>query len=1141
MALIADYFVKTSRYKDEYGEKTILLMQVGAFFEVYGKQNPINKEIYGSEIVEFANVCDLNIVEKKSRIGSDEVLMAGFKDIYIEKYVKRLQDAGFTIPVYVQDENCPNTDRSLYQIYSPGTYFNEDPTKITNTITCVWFNVIENTSLYSKLRTTTRKKTTRTSASASVNTSTSRNSLKAKTTYKETNLENSDSYMDTSSPEFDFGNNSVCSEDTSDVISVFSANRSVTSNGSRKSVMSRFSDLSESIKPTKASSEKLHKMIYIGIASIDIFTGTSTIFEYNEQYIHNNPTPFDELDRIISINCPSEVILIGNISLDEFDNIIHYANIQCDVIHTIPLTESDTGTQVVQKERAQNCERQIYQKAILEKYYPTTDYNSFSFNFNENVIATQSFCYLLDFIYQHNPYLLNKISEPVFESHTNRLLLANHTLKQLNIIDDNNYTGKHSSVAKMLNNTITTMGKRKFAHTLLSPIINEDQLNIEYDMTEYLLENEQNVPQDLMSFAKMRTSTQRNDYGSPKSHTPYTCYDTIKTMLVDIKDLTKYMRQIIIKKISPKAFYQMYKNMQVIVELCNCVKLDKVVSEYLLYHHIDSEAVIEHCNVIMQYFESHFCLEICKSMDSYQNFECNFVNKGISHELDTKLELMNESDDMLQACKCFFNDILHKYEKNTKHSEYIKIHETEKTNFTLVSTKRRCKILQSALAQMCPAGSAKVNYMSTSNGCMKEFTLNAKVDIADGTASNDCITNPQIKELCKNISSAKLSLKDIINKVYIEIVGNTSLILPRLEEITNLVSTIDIIYAKMMIAKKYNFCKPTIVGSATKSFMNVKGLRHCLIEQLNTNELYVANDISLGQNTDGILLYGTNAVGKTSFIRAIGVAIILAQAGLYVPATEFYYKPYHSIFTRIIGNDNIFKGLSTFAVEMTELRNILRLMNQNSLILGDELCSGTESVSAVSIFVAGIQRMHSVQSSFIFATHLHEIVNYEEIEAMTSVQMKHMEVIYDKEKDVLIYDRKLKDGPGQSMYGLEVCKSLNLPADFLQSAYEIRLKYHPETNSVMDSKTSHFSRRKIKSALCEICKKEAGAEIHHLQHQQDANEADMIINDGYAFHKNHPANLVTVCEKCHNKFHDSDKQHVRVKTSGGTIIQELYK
>jgi DNA mismatch repair protein MutS len=227
----------------------------------------------------------------------------------------------------------------------------------------------------------------------------------------------------------------------------------------------------------------------------------------------------------------------------------------------------------------------------------------------------------------------------------------------------------------------------------------------------------------------------------------------------------------------------------------------------------------------------------------------------------------------------------------------------------------------------------------------------------------------------------------------------------------------------------------------------------------------------------------------------------MAQSGLYVPCSEFNFNPYKYIFTRIIGNDNIFKGLSTFAVEMSELRTILRLSNENSLILGDELCSGTETQSAISIFVAGIQQLHMRKSSFIFATHLHEIVNYSEINSLKTVSLKHMEVFYNKEIDALVYDRKLKDGPGNSMYGLEVCKSLNLPQHFLDAAYEIRMKYNPESRSILGLNNSHFNSKKI-VGMCENCNKNIGKEVHHLQHQSDANEDGLIINcDGF-FHKN---------------------------------------
>lgn len=265
-----------------------------------------------------------------------------------------------------------------------------------------------------------------------------------------------------------------------------------------------------------------------------------------------------------------------------------------------------------------------------------------------------------------------------------------------------------------------------------------------------------------------------------------------------------------------------------------------------------------------------------------------------------------------------------------------------------------------------------------------------------------------------------------------------------------------------------------------------------LIEHIQQNELYVANDLTLSasatvvtsdsmddavsitslssdsacsadavaataygaagvataygadgvaETTNGILIFGTNAVGKTSFIRAVGIAVIMAQCGMYVFATTFTYKPYTAIFSRILGNDNLFRGLSTFAVEMSELRVILKSADENSLILGDELCSGTEMESALSLFSAGLIELHKKRATFLFATHFHEITRYDEIRALSRMQLKHMSVTYDAAAQTLVYDRLLKDGQGTRMYGLEVCKSLYMEAEFLDMAYEFRSKY----------------------------------------------------------------------------------------------------
>ena len=308
----------------------------------------------------------------------------------------------------------------------------------------------------------------------------------------------------------------------------------------------------------------------------------------------------------------------------------------------------------------------------------------------------------------------------------------------------------------------------------------------------------------------------------------------------------------------------------------------------------------------------------------------------------------------------------------------------------------------------------------------------------------------------------------------------------------------------------------------------------------------MANDISIGNCSsdidnilDGILLYGTNAVGKTSFIRALGISVIMAQAGLYVPASSYRYSPYKYIFTRILGNDNIFKGLSTFAVEMSELRTILRLSNKNSLVLGDELCSGTESISATSIFVAGVQKLSEIKCSFIFATHLHEIITYDEITSLHNVGMKHMSVIFDKENDRLIYNRKLQDGPGNNMYGLEVCKSLNLPQDFLTNAHNIRMKYHPETSSILSQKSSRYNAKHITGGLCEKCKLNVAVDVHHLMFQNEADQNGTITKKGLTFKKNNKANLMNLCQKCHDETHKSEKKYKRTKTTKGTTLEEI--
>jgi DNA mismatch repair protein MutS len=994
MSLINEYFELTKRFQDEYGENTILLMQVGSFFEVYGIYDVENNIITASKITDFSQICELNVVDKNTCVGKNNVMMAGFKDFMIEKYLRKIQDAGYTAVVYTQDESAKNTTRSLAGVFSPGTYFQTESQNLTNSTTCIWVNLIENKVI-----------------------------LKG-------------------------------------------------------------------------------KYVVIGVANIDIYTGKTSIFQFKEKYI-NNPTTYDELERFISIYNPSEVILISNLPDEqELDYIISYAGISCNLIHKVHINNSINNVKMT---RIKNCEKQPYQKEILSKFYKFDNYDVFIQNFYENNIATQAFCYLLDFVYQHNPQLVNKISEPIFENCSDRLTLANHSLKQLNIINDGSVkTSKLSSVSDLLNNCLTQMGKRKFLYNILNPVCDKGVLQREYDITEYFLKNIEAYEQQF------------------------------KNKLNNIKDISKFERQIFIKKISPKSIYSLSSSISLISQIFDIIKDDEIIINYLKEFDKNIMDTGNICNELQQFINQNIDISLAKDLDQLQQFEVNFIKNGVDSELDKKTDTLKDSELSLEAIREYLSNLIENKERKTsKSSEFVKIHETEKNNYSLICTSRRCKILHDAL----PNSESSVSLRINENKSFKFNISKTQFLFEKQSSSNNFIIDSQINSLCKTISSIKISMKDLITLIYnrfIEKIGTNYQ--DSIEKIINFITIIDVVYTKASIAKKYNYCKPNIVESE-KAFVDAKGLRHCLIERFQMNELYVTNDISLGDGkTDGILLYGTNAVGKTTLIRALGISIILAQAGLYVPCTSFNFKPYKHIFTRIIGNDNIFKGLSTFEVEMSELRTILRLMDENSLILGDELCSGTETISAISIFVAGIQKLHNCKSSFIFATHLHEIVDYEEITSLGNVHLKHMEVKYDKERDILVYDRKLKEGSGNNMYGLEVCKSLNLPLDFLDAANEIRLKYNPEGKSILSLKQSRYNANKIVST-CEKCGKNAGKEVHHLQFQADANDKGIISTSDAVFHKNNLANLMTLCESCHQEIHTTTKKGTRrVKTTKGHIL-----
>lgn len=326
----------------------------------------------------------------------------------------------------------------------------------------------------------------------------------------------------------------------------------------------------------------------------------------------------------------------------------------------------------------------------------------------------------------------------------------------------------------------------------------------------------------------------------------------------------------------------------------------------------------------------------------------------------------------------------------------------------------------------------------------------------------------------------------------------------------------------------YRLVRPTVATCAS-GYIRARGVRHPIVEQVQTGIKYVSNDIYLGEeDSKGMLLYGINSAGKSSLMKSIGICVIMVQAGMYVPCDSMEIGPYTKVFTRILSNDDIFRGQSTFTKEIIELRNIMARADSASLVIGDELCSGTESVSAISIVSAGIVHLSRRNTSFVFATHLHDLVNIEEVCALPNLKVYHLSVLYDEEKKRLVYDRKLKPGNGSTLYGIEVCRSLGLPNDFLAQANTIRHRLMGTEEGVFSNRPSPYN-NSIYLDTCAVCGGRA-EEVHHISEQHKADGGGYIGS----FHKNDAHNLVPLCTACHDNTHGSGlKIEGYVQTSDG--------
>ena len=777
----------------------------------------------------------------------------------------------------------------------------------------------------------------------------------------------------------------------------------------------------------------------MSVSAIDLGTGESEIHCFSHEHCVKQLN-YDDVDRCITIANPKESLLVSQeLTTQDLLKLVPMLGLGAVKCHVYG---SDSTAE--QRSKVVRSGRQTAQRDLLCRLFKNMTGDAVTGWMRETGADLQSYVLLLEFIADHNPDFLSRLVYPKLSREVDKLVMANHSLEQLNIIG--NSEKRHSSLLALVDHTQTPAGRRLLRKRLTRPYTKHAHITSQLEQVDKWLSEGR--------------------------------WEQLRASLSGLGDFALMFRLIAMGRFKMHHASRLLQYCSQVLSahrVFNAVDGDESFPAFLTQHDVLRRGI---CDVV----DGDCCARIGdwtpEKLGKLPVADLMFLRRGVCSQCDTHVDEIASHKDRLVGLRDKYAAALVSVEaRKVDVGTVLKI--VEKDGAYITGTQRRLKLVCSV------AGDDKLVCINL-----------------PGTRNVYVLDSPTLRAMREALRSPTERLVAALDERWRDVLAELAGMQDVFHAISKFTAYADVIQNSCFVANKHKYTRPAVVDGE-KSSIQVRGLRHPLIECINQDELYVANDVALGTDIDMMLLYGTNAVGKSSLIKSIGMCVCMAQAGMYVPCSSLELVPYTKMYTRILGNDDLFRGLSTFAVEMSELRAILHSADTNTLVIGDELCSGTESSSATSIFAAGLMMLHKRRCSAVFATHFHEVALYSELKDLSRLSLKHMTVMYDSRIGDLVYDRKLREGPGNNLYGLEVCKALCLPEELLDTARALRAKYF--SSQSISLRSTHYNASKLKGN-CELCGATA-IEVHHLQHQSSAG------TDGYigSNHKNSVANLMNVC------------------------------
>ncbi|MEO7962496.1 MAG: DNA mismatch repair protein MutS, partial [Gemmatimonadaceae bacterium] len=290
---------------------------------------------------------------------------------------------------------------------------------------------------------------------------------------------------------------------------------------------------------------------------------------------------------------------------------------------------------------------------------------------------------------------------------------------------------------------------------------------------------------------------------------------------------------------------------------------------------------------------------------------------------------------------------------------------------------------------------------------------------------------PALKEYEEKVLTATEKIEVRERELFDHLRSRVGAEIRRLQAIATLVAQLDVLSTFAEVAAAERYVRPEVTDGFD---LEIVAGRHPVVERMMPRDKFIPNDVSLIADARMIILTGPNMAGKSTILRQIGLIVLIAQVGSFVPATRARIGIVDRIFTRVGASDNLVRGQSTFMVEMSETSAILHTATNRSLVLLDEIGRGTSTYDGVSIAWAVSEHLHElVGAKTVFATHYHELTQLsDELNSLRNYNVAVREV-----GEQILFLHRLQPGGADRSYGIEVGRLAGLPESVLRRAREV--------------------------------------------------------------------------------------------------------